>query len=526
MDKSITYSIDPTEDVNDDGVVLDEKTGTVADRNAMARLGKEQLFKANEQRNFGFVSIFGFALIIMSTWETILSTLAFGLGNGGPGGLIWTFVAAYIGFTLVSVSMAEMASMAPTSGGQYHWVSEFAPPNAQKLLSYFIGWFGILGYQIGTTIGAFVAGTMIQGVIILNNPDTYNPQRWHGTLIAMAITICVALFNIFLANHLPLVEGIILVLHVAGFVAILVPLWIMAPRTPSSEVWTSFTDGNGWGSIGVACLVGMITNAGALVGGDAAAHMAEELKSASKILPRAMIWTIAVNGLLGFVMLVTFLYTLGNLDEDLASPTGYPVIQVFATATESNGGAIGLTTILIILNVCANLTTMAGSSRQLFSFARDKGVPFHRWVSRVPPGYDVPVNSIIVSALCSCVFHCINIGSSIAFNIIMSIGTVALITSYMTSIGSITWRRIRGLPLLPSKFSLGKFGLGINMAALCFCAVVYVFSFFPPMPNPPAASMNWACAVYGGVVLLAFTYYAIRARHVYVGPVAYVNKSA
>lgn len=56
--------------------------------------------------------------------------------------------------------------------------------------------------------------------------------------------------------------------------------------------------------VGVACLVGMITNAGALVGGDAAAHMAEELKNASKMLPRAMIWTIVVNGALGFLMLV------------------------------------------------------------------------------------------------------------------------------------------------------------------------------------------------------------------------------
>jgi amino acid transporter len=48
----------------------------------------------------------------------------------------------------------------------------------------------------------------------------------------------------------------------------------------------------------------MITNAGALVGGDAAAHMAEELKNASKMLPRAMIWTIVVNGALGLLMLV------------------------------------------------------------------------------------------------------------------------------------------------------------------------------------------------------------------------------
>jgi amino acid permease len=62
------------------------------------------------------VSIFGFALIIMGTWEAVLATVAFGLGNGGPGGLIWTFIATYIGFILISMSMAEMASMAPTSG--------------------------------------------------------------------------------------------------------------------------------------------------------------------------------------------------------------------------------------------------------------------------------------------------------------------------------------------------------------------------------------------------------------------------
>lgn len=89
---------------------------------------------------------------------------------------------------------------------------------------------------------------MLQGVIIISYPDSYNPQRWHGTLIAMAITILVALFNIFLAQHLPLVEGLILVLHLTGFVAILVPLWVMAPRTPSSQVWTSFVDGGPWGS--------------------------------------------------------------------------------------------------------------------------------------------------------------------------------------------------------------------------------------------------------------------------------------
>lgn len=79
-------------------------------------LGQRDTWLSPPQRNFSFVSILGFALIIMNTWETILTTVAFGLGNGGPGGLIWTFVAGWIGFLLVGVSMGEMASMAPTSG--------------------------------------------------------------------------------------------------------------------------------------------------------------------------------------------------------------------------------------------------------------------------------------------------------------------------------------------------------------------------------------------------------------------------
>ncbi|RMZ82153.1 hypothetical protein DV738_g1844, partial [Chaetothyriales sp. CBS 135597] len=520
MDKSADYTVSDDPEGYDERVVLGEKIGTAADRDAMARLGKEQVFN----RNFGFLSIFGFALIIMGTWESILATIAFGLGNGGPSGLIYTYIGVFVAFIFISLSMAEMASMAPTSGGQYHWVSEFAPRSAQKLLSFFIGWLGILGYQVGTTIGAYVAGTFIQGIVVLNYPDTYIYQRWHGTLMAIAITILVALFNIFMAKHLPLVEGVILVLHIAGFFAILIPLWVLAPRTPSSEVWNSFVDGGDWGSIGLACMIGTITNAGSLVGGDAAAHMAEELKSASKILPRAMIWTIVVNGILGFVMLVTFLYTLGDLEQDLASPTGYPIIQVFLTATNSGGGATGLTIILVVLGVCTNLTTMAGSSRQIFSFARDKGVPFHRWVSYVPQGYDVPVPAIIVSACIACILHCINIGSSVAFNIIMSIGTVALLTSYMVSIGSVTWRRITNQPLLPSKFSLGKLGLPINILAFLFCLIIYIFAFFPPIPNPPPGSMNWAVAVYGGVLLFSFIYFILRARFHYVGPVEYVRK--
>jgi choline transport protein len=57
----------------------------------------------------------------------VVSTLTIPLTNGGTGGAIFVFLGTAVGMGFVIASMAEMASMAPTSGGQYHWVSEFAP---------------------------------------------------------------------------------------------------------------------------------------------------------------------------------------------------------------------------------------------------------------------------------------------------------------------------------------------------------------------------------------------------------------
>ncbi|ORY17270.1 GABA permease [Clohesyomyces aquaticus] len=498
----------------------DIKAGTLEDREAMKRLGKEQVFK----RNFGFTSITGFAIVLMATWEVLLETVAFGLGNGGPSGLIYTYIGVWIGFILVTASMSEMASMAPTSGGQYHWTSEFSPRRYQKWISYLIGWLSILGYQVGVAFTAYLSGTIVQGLIVLNRPD-YRYQRWHGTLIAMGFAIYSALFNIFFATWLPLAEILFGFIHFAAWPAILVTLWVLAPRSPSEQVWHSYHDA-GWGNTGFACLVGLITSAGSFVGGDAPAHMAEEIKSASKVLPRTMMTTILVNGIMGFVTIVTFCYTMGDIDAAIASPTGYPIIQVFYGATGSVASATALSSFLVILNVAMLMTNTAGSSRQLFAFARDRGLPLSPLISRVPLGYDVPVNAIVLSTLLACVLLCINIGSTIGFQIITSIGTVSLLTSYMTSIGCVTWRRLRSLPLPKSHFDMGKLGVVVNLLSLAFLVFAFVFCFFPPVPNPAARGMNWAVAVYSGMLGAGVVYYLLRARHVYDGPVEYVRKSA
>ena len=66
----------------------------------------------------------------------------------------------------------------------------------------------------------------------------------------------------------------------------------------------------------------------------------------------------------------------------------------------------------------------------------------------------------------------------------------------------------------------------INMAAIAFLVLAFLFLFFPAVPDPNAASMNWAIVIYGAVVLFACGYYVVRGRHEYDGPVHYVKWQA
>ena len=93
-----------------------------------------------------------------------------------------------------------------------------------------------------------------------------------------------------------------------------------------------------------------------------------------------------LNGALGLVMLITFCFAFGPLDTEdsaLYSPTGFPFITVFANVTGSNGAASAMTAILIIMAVCACISNIATSSRQMFAFARDKGLPASNFLAYV-----------------------------------------------------------------------------------------------------------------------------------------------
>ena len=111
--------------------------------------------------------------------------------------------------------------------------------------------------------------------------------------------------------------------------------------------------------------------------------MCEEIANASTVVPWTMVSSIAINGTLGFGMLIAVLFCIGNVDNALNSPTGYPFIEIFAQATNSIASATAMTAFIIALIICAGISLLAATSRMTWAFARDLGMPGSRWIGKV-----------------------------------------------------------------------------------------------------------------------------------------------
>src|ERR1700760_800368 len=108
----------------------------------------------------------------------------------------------------------------------------------------FKGWLCMTAWQTGISSSAFLAGTIIQGLFVLNIPG-YNFKNWHGTLLIIAIASVAVVFNTILAKRLPLIECLLVVLHLLG-VVLLIPVWALAPHNTGGGVLTQFYNGGGW----------------------------------------------------------------------------------------------------------------------------------------------------------------------------------------------------------------------------------------------------------------------------------------
>ena len=110
--------------------------------------------------------------------------------------------------------------------------------------------------------------------------------------------------------------------------------------------------------------------------------MSEEVKSASIKVPRAMFYSIIINGALGFGLLIALLWC-ADLDIATTMKATYPFVPVLYNAVDSNASGIAMVSIVTALTIFASTGVVVAASRMMWSFSRDKGLPGWRVLSRV-----------------------------------------------------------------------------------------------------------------------------------------------
>jgi len=89
--------------------------------------------------------------------------------------------------------------------------------------------------------------------------------------------------------------------------------------------------------------------------------MSEEVRKAKSAVPRAMFWSIFMNGVLGFVMVMVILVAMGSVEDALNSSS--PIVAILQNATGSTAATTAMVTGLFIISFSVNLANIASVSR-------------------------------------------------------------------------------------------------------------------------------------------------------------------
>jgi choline transport protein len=274
--------------------------------------------------------------------------------------------------------------------------------------------------------------------------------------------------------------------------------------------------------------------------------MAEEIQNAAIVIPRSIMTGICINGSLGFGMLLAILFRAGDLDVALEENPAFPFMAIFYHAVNSRAGAAVMSSIIMVLTVSANVGFAASCSRVCWAFARDKGVPGWRTLSKVSDRTSLPVNAVAATSTIACILALVNIGSTTAFNGVISVSIAGLMSSYLLIATLLLYRRLTGSLLTsnqlieyesgsgaPNDGKLrvlwgpwrmpGIFGIINNIFACIYLTFVFFFSFWPSFADVTPMNMNWAILVTGFVAICSGVYYMVWARHTYKGPVVEVS---
>ena len=113
----------------------------------------------------------------------------------------------------------------------------------------------------------------------------------------------------------------------------------------------------------------------------------------------------------------------------------------------------------------------------------------------------------------------INIASSTAFSAIISLTTVSLYASYILPIAIMIRRRLRNDEPKFGPYTLGRYGLLVNVIAILWGTFAVIFEVFPTEMPVTAANMNYASLMFGSTVIFSLATWFLYGGKSFQGPV-------
>ena len=515
-------------------------SGDEADQ-ALAQLG----YTSELSRNLSMLSVLGMSFAIMSVPLGISTTMYISLTDGQS-------VTALYGWILVSVvslctaaSLAEICAVYPTAGGVYYWSAILSTPRWAPLVSWIDGWLTLVGNWTAALSINFSGAQVILSAISLWKED-YVPTPWQTVLTFWALTLVCSLINVYGIRLLDVFNQVCIYWTVGSVVIILVTLLAMADNRRSAEFVFAHYDplASGWPS-GWAFFVGLLQGASCLIrflrlshlellvypwltcrvcfagaytmaGYGMVASMCEEVPSPHRDVPKALVLSVLAAGITGLLYLVPILFVLPDVSILLSVANGQPIGLLFKTVTGSAGGGFGLLFLILGILFFAGVGAITAASRCTYAFARDRAIPGHHIWSRVNKRLDVPVWAVFLTAIINCLLSCIYFGSSAAFNSFTGVCTLCLSTSYGLPVLVSVIRGRRAVR--ESSFSLGKYGLLINLVAIGWIGFSIVIFCMPVAIPVDASTMNYASVVFSGFASVSIVWYVVYGRKHFHGP--------
>ncbi|TYK09142.1 amino-acid permease BAT1-like protein [Cucumis melo var. makuwa] len=456
-------------------------------------------YKQELKRDLSVVSNFAFSFSIISVLTGITTLYNNGLNFGGPVSLVYGWFIAGVFTMFVGLSMAEICSSYPTSGGLYYWSAKLAGPNWAPFASWMTGWFNIVGQWAVTTSVDYSLAQLIQVIVLLSTGGKNN-----GGYEASKYVVIVF-------------HGAILLVH-----AILNSLSIS---------WLSFFGqfAAAWNFFGCHVLRCFSSYVPRPLGGNGKGQsQTEETIEADKNGPKGIISSIGISIVVGwcYILGITFAITsIPSLLDENNDAGGYAIAEIFYQAFKSRygngvGGIICLIVVAVAIFFCG-MSSVTSNSRQAdflmaYAFSRDGAMPFSPTWHKVN-GNEVPINAVWLSALISFCMALTSLGSTVAFNAMVSIATIGLYIAYALPIFfRVTLAKNS---FVPGPFNLGRYGIVIGWVAVLWVATISVFFSLPVEYPVTDTTLNYTPIAVGCLLIITISTWVVSARHWFKGPV-------